>query len=248
MRIFMPAYNSQHGTQYDGFSEEPAGRDADYVLESSAGGPPLKVQHTRAWGDPRTEWSHPGDVRNFVMRQILRRLRDREVTDRFVSLTMERLPAGRKEKVMLAETLWMAIEFGLNASVPRDPLRRIVLFDRRDWEQLYTPVQEFVPQLEILRCEPPDGRLAQVGWSPDGGSTDGVLDAVPRMATAVQKKEEHYQGTGTDLVLIVDFEVMPYFGDEVPRMQEAMRGDHPFKEIWVSSPWLPPTVDRVWPS
>ena len=248
MSVFMSAYNAQHGTHYDRFTEGAPGADADYVCESSAGEPSLKVQHTRAWGDARTEWSHPADVHNFVMRQIVQRLRDRGITNRFVSLTVQRLPAGRKEKILFAEALWTAIEFGLNKLTPADPLRRLVLFDRLDWEQLYAPIQDFVPELEVFRREPPDGRPANVGWSPDGASTEGVLDAAPRMTTAVRNKEERYRGTGTDLVLIVDFEVMPYFADEVARMQDSLRGDHPFKEIWVSSPWLPPMAHQIWPT
>jgi hypothetical protein len=247
MDVFMPAYNAAHGTHYAAFTAVPPGQDADYVCTGAAEEPPLKIQHTRAWADAHSEWQRPADVRTFVMREIHGRLRARGITDRFVSLNVECLPAGRREKLRFAEELWTAIEFGLRKLTPGDPLRRAVLFDRMDWQQLYAPIQEFVPNLEVLRVEPPDGSPAQVGWSPQGASTEGVLDAPPRVVGAVRQKEEHYQGSESDLVLIVDFEVMPYFPDELPRIQAALDGEHQFKEIWVSSPWLPPSADRVWP-
>lgn len=247
MEVFMSAYNSQHGTHYERFTEGEAGADADYVCESSSGEPPLKVQHTRAWGDPQSEWAHPSDVKTFVERHILKRLRDHGINDYFISLTVERLPPGSKEKLLFAEALWTAIEFGLRKLTPAGPLWRLVQFDRRDWEQLYAPIQQFVPELEVFRREPPDGSPARVGWSPNGTSIEGAVDSIPRVTIAVQRKEERYGGTGTDLGLIVDFEVMPYFAEEVGRMQDALQGPHAFSEIWVFNPWLPPSADRVWP-
>jgi hypothetical protein len=249
IRVFLGAYNQLHGTHYDRFDSGGAGADADFLCHSSIEKLPLKVQHTRAWGDPEKEWAHPAEVANLVRRQILKRLRAKNVADRHISLTVDRLPDGRREKLRFVEDLWNAIELNLDHPVPGGPLRRAVLFNRSDWEQFYVPIKESVQELEIIREEPPRGKPATVGWSSKGVSTEGVVDAVARVVAAVDQKEKRYQGTGQDLILVVDSEVMPYFEDEVQQMQAALKaGAHRFKEIWVTSLWIPPSAHRVWPS
>ncbi|NOT34432.1 MAG: hypothetical protein HOP12_09710 [Candidatus Eisenbacteria bacterium] len=249
MDVFMARYNALHATDYDRFEDGPKGTDHDYLCVSSSGKAPLKVQHTRAWADPETEWRVPKDVERLIVHALQRRLDERKICDRHVSIRVDSFPPKRREKLALLEKIWMAVEFGLNRDWSNPSLQRLMRYERNDWTQFYQPISPYVAELEILERVPPVQAPALVGWSATGEEGDGVQDAVFRTVEALKKKEEHYRGTSADLVLVIDFEVMPYFQDELERIRAALAARSiDFREVWLVSQWLPVSADQVWPA
>jgi len=248
LSTFLASYNAQHGTAYSFESDGPAGRDFDYVCADPARPrEPLKIQHTRAWTDDNNEMRHPADVNKFVVRVIKRRLEEAGVLDYHVSIRVVGLPASKADKYNLVETVWEAVAYAINRDDPAGTVRRRLEFNDHDVASYFDPIRAFIKDLEITKTEPPEGTPAQVFWSPTV-NVAGVVDGTFRFKESLGKKEGVYRGTSGDLVLIVDYEVMPYaeeYDVDAIKAWVAARGAA-FKEIWIVSRWLPPSAHRVW--
>jgi hypothetical protein len=136
MAAFLPSYNAEHGTNYSFQADGPAGADHDYVCaDPSRQKEPLKIQHTRAWADPETEWRHPADVQKFIVRAVQANLDAAGVTDHHVHLNVESLPTSHRPtklvgsygECLMSGTVGFdgSLDYAVSVTVPPDFVGRL---------------------------------------------------------------------------------------------------------------------------
>jgi hypothetical protein len=246
---FLREYNRENGTAYAYAKEGSAGTEVDWICEDPARpNAPLKLQHVRAWADEQTEIVHPKAVYNYVVRRLKSLANEWNVTGYHVSLHVPSLPRDKKDReYLISQDLWNTILHGTRQLPIPVGYARVIWFNKTEIEHYYKDLSEYVADLEILKVA--DGEPFAVAWSSDPGG--GVADGVYRASEAIEKKALRYGASAKDVVLLVDFEVIPYYeAIDVPDLQAwtAKRGV-PFKEVWLTAGlWVNQRAHRVWPA
>jgi hypothetical protein len=119
---FVNAYNRLHETNYVPSGAKPPDPTTDLIFTDPSTTESLKVQQTRAVGDPESEFRHPAEVERSIVEPLRARLRAIDSRGFVVSLSVDRLPRSADEKRRLFGRLWAMIvrELGPVAPPPFD--------------------------------------------------------------------------------------------------------------------------------
>jgi hypothetical protein len=134
------------------------------------------------------------------------------------------------------------------ASGNADGTERLLWFNRADIKHYCESLRPFIGDLEIIKAA--DGEPVLIAWSPGGSGSGGSPRGSFRAAEALRKKQLRYGTTAKDVVLVIDFAVMPYHERiDLPELREwAAKEKIAFREIWITNGlWMNQRAHRIWP-
>lgn len=247
--IFLPEYNKMHKTNYFFYKFEPEEDKSCDILcvDKNRSNGPLKIQYTKAGSDEEIERERPALVNHIVGKYILDNLRRTNTKGLFVSLNIDNPPKEKSRIEFLGETLWDMVN-PTKYIVPSGGMKRIFQYRRNLLDYPIKSIKEFVSDFDLLQLED-QNKPSQVGY---GSSRigDAFLDATQRALLATLKKVKKIGRSAQDLVLLIDFDVLPYSPeyDLVGIKEEMAKAKPGFCEIWVLNDWRVPgqRTDRVW--
>lgn len=219
---FAKGFNSEYGTNFAVFEESfEDAQDYDFRLRDIKTKEVLKVQHTYAGADEKSEYVRPNNIKETV-NLLLEKLAD--FKELVLSINFSNPPETDTEKQKVADLLAAIV-------VNNGHYRHPVLYRYNNENHIYGDlIGKYLKSFEII----PHKGLNRVGVMYSFGATSAMLDN-ERVDIAVARKEEHYANP-EDIVLIVDCNKVSFFDITTLAIRLGQQ-NRKFFGIWIYDGW-----------